>query len=173
MQLPPYIFHEDQTKTFVCTGAHKSPWILNIMLEFKCWFLVCMLSLNTVKAWLRSIFERSPGNKSLNDLRREIYFWHYFRISVDVIKLPYRLSVFTLRTYAMQGEHCNREKIRLWDFYIFIRFEVSGIHLCYFYSDVCMCVCMWVNTIASKRCIQLSSYEFVYYWSPSDEPYWF
>ena len=46
-----------------------------------------------------------------------------------------------------------------------MRFEVSGIHLCYFRGDVCiyMCVCvsvyvcMRVNTIASKRFIRLSS----------------
>ena len=32
------------------------------------------------------------------------------------------------------------KKLRLRDFDEFIRFEVSGIHLCYFRGDVCMYV---------------------------------
>ena len=54
------------------------------------------------------------------------------------------LFLFTFRTYTMYGKYCNREKIRLRDFDVFIRFEVSGIHLCYFRGDVCVCVCVCV-----------------------------
>ena len=39
----------------------------------------------------------------------------------------------------MQGKYCNREKIRLSDFDVFICFEVSAIHLCYFRGNMCMC----------------------------------
>ena len=45
------------------------------------------------------------------------------------------------------------KKIWLWDFDIFIHFKVALVHLCNFYGDVCM----WLNTIASKRCFWLSS----------------
>ena len=68
----------------------------------------------------------------------------------------YHWTAFLLSDHLL-CEYCNREKFRLWDFYIFTRFEVSWIHLCYFYGDVCMHVCIWVNTITSKRCIRLSS----------------
>ena len=66
------------------------------------------------------------------------------------------IYIFTFRTYAMQGKYCNREKIRLWDFHVFICFEVSRIHLCYFCSDVCLyvCACVTARWITSPLYLQ-------------------
>ena len=55
------------------------------------------------------------------------------------------LTPFTFQKYTMQGKYCNRRKIRLWDFDVFIHFEVSGIHICYFCGGVCMYVCVYVS----------------------------
>ena len=96
--------------------------------------------------------------------------YHKMQMSIEkwFFYINFNNNIFTFRTYTMQGKYCYREKIRLWNFNIFIRFLVSWIHLCYFYGDVCIYVCMYVcvhmcvyvcmllNTIASKRCIQLS-----------------
>ena len=65
---------------------------------------------------------------------------------------------FTFRKCTTYEKCCNREKIRLRHFDMFMCFEVSWMPLWYFYVDVCMhvcmcvcvCTCFWVNTIASN-----------------------
>ena len=51
---------------------------------------------------------------------------------------------FSFSEHTIEEKYFNYEKIRLWDFDIFIHFEASWIHLCYFRGDVCMCVYMLV-----------------------------
>ena len=50
----------------------------------------------------------------------------------------------------MQEKYCNREKIRIFDFDVFTRFEVSGIHLYYFRRDVCMHTCQLLFVIIQE-----------------------
>ena len=62
------------------------------------------------------------------------------------------------RTCTMKEKYYNPEKIRLWDFHILMRSEVScKLRLCYFSGDLYVYASMWINTIASKRWIWLSS----------------
>ena len=50
-----------------------------------------------------------------------------------------------------------------WDFDIFIRSEVSWIHLSYFYGDECIYVCNWVNTIAVNGEFDSVQIWYIYY----------
>ena len=85
---------------------------------------------------------------------------------LSVFHMNFVFFYFPNACYARK--YCNNEKIRLWHLNILMRSEISWIHLCHFYGDVCIYVCrrvcvydafkcMWVNMIASKRCTRLSS----------------
>ena len=74
--------------------------------------------------------------------------WH---LSFMSLKVQWIFKVFLLSEHIL----CKESIV------IFIRFGDSWIHLCYFYVDVCMylCVyvCMWGNMLASKWYFRLSS----------------
>ena len=52
------------------------------------------------------------------------------------------LNIFNIDNFLLfehilcAGKYCGHKKIQLSDFDIFIRFEVSGVHLFYFYGYV-------------------------------------
>ena len=62
---------------------------------------------------------------------------------------------FAFQTCTTQGKYCNHEKIRLWDFDAFLRFESLPILFILFLRwciYVCMyvCVCVWVGVSACE-----------------------
>ena len=74
-----------------------------------------------------------------------------------ILILFFSSLLFTFRLYLGKKNIEKLKKIRLWESDVFIRFEISWIHLCYFLIYVCVCMFKWVGAIVSKRCIWLSS----------------
>ena len=101
--------------------------------------------------------EKKETNRKYWMNKKNIIHWEILLTHRKCKSLLMLLFFISFRMYTMWGRYFNREKSWLWDFDTFTRFEVSGIRFCYFRGDICMYVCMWVNTTASKGCIRLSS----------------
>ena len=77
-----------------------------------------------------------------------IYFFEH-----EIVKRAFFFCTFFFPNTCYVGERIVIMK--KFEFEI-LTYKVSWIHFGYFYGDV-ICMCMWINTIASKWCIRPSS----------------